>query len=117
MGLHSVRVDDETWRVALARARSEGVTVTDVVVRALADYGRPGPPEPPPPEVVEDAIVMIERTRKPRRPRAAASVATEDQREAEKPPQFPCCAHCRHQGPREGHDVACGKCGRAKGRK
>ena len=117
--MHSVRVDDGVWRAALARARSEGVTVTDVVVRALADYGRPGPPEPPPPEVVEDAIVMIERTRKPRRPRAAAPVAAElaadraeDRREAEKPPLFPCCRHCHHGGPKAGHEFACTKCER-----
>ena len=104
--MHSVRVDDEVWRAALARARSEGVTVTDVIVCALADYGRPVPPEPPPPEVVEDAIVMTGRTRKPRRPKAAAPVAAELA-----PPQFPCCRHCHHGGA-TGHGYACTMCGR-----
>ncbi len=38
VGLHSVRVDDGLWSAALARARGEGRTVTDVVVSALSEY-------------------------------------------------------------------------------
>lgn len=34
----SVRVADELWRAAKAKAAAEGETVTDVIVRALEEY-------------------------------------------------------------------------------
>ena len=106
--MHSVRVDDEVWRAALAKARSQGVTVTDVIVRALADYGRPVPPEPPPPEVVQEAIVTIERARKPRRPKAAAPVAAELARERSRDQLED--AGCPHPKSRVSKGL-CGACG------
>ena len=44
MGQHNVRVGDDLWRAAMARAKAEGVTVTDVIIRALAEYAGPAGP-------------------------------------------------------------------------
>ena len=40
----SVRVADEVWIAALVRARNEGTTVTDVIVKALREYVTPKHP-------------------------------------------------------------------------
>lgn len=36
----SLRIPDELWRAAVAKAREEGITVTAVVVAALTRYVR-----------------------------------------------------------------------------
>ena len=38
--IRTVRVPDELWRAAIAKARAEGTTVTAVLVRALERYVR-----------------------------------------------------------------------------
>lgn len=38
--LRAVRVPDEVWKAAQARAAEKGETVTDVILRALKRYGR-----------------------------------------------------------------------------
>lgn len=43
----AVRVPDEEWVPAQARARENNETVTDVVRRALREYVTPPPPESP----------------------------------------------------------------------
>ena len=37
----TVRVPDDVWAAAKARAEQRGETVTDAIVRALKRYGRP----------------------------------------------------------------------------
>ena len=82
--LRNVRVPDDVWLPAKARAREERTSVTAVVVEALREYGRSAastePPAPPPPEVVEEAIVPLERGPERRRKapakRAAAPEST-----------------------------------------
>lgn len=37
---HTFRIPDEVWAAALARARSEGTTVTAEVLRFLIRYGK-----------------------------------------------------------------------------
>ena len=36
----SVRIPDDLWRAALARAEAEGVTLTSVVIKALERFVR-----------------------------------------------------------------------------
>ena len=38
--VRSVRIPDDVWRAAQAKAAAEGETVTDVVLRALRRYVR-----------------------------------------------------------------------------
>jgi hypothetical protein len=38
--LRSLRIPDDVWSPALARARREGTTLTAVVIRFLTRYGR-----------------------------------------------------------------------------
>ena len=38
--VRSVRIPDDVWRAAQAKAAAEGETVTDVVLRALKRYVR-----------------------------------------------------------------------------
>jgi hypothetical protein len=38
MGQHNVRVDDSLWYAAMAKARTEGKTVTDVITETLRSY-------------------------------------------------------------------------------
>jgi hypothetical protein len=49
--IRTVRVDDELWTAAKARAAREGVSVSSVLVAALRAYvaGEPVPELPPPP--------------------------------------------------------------------
>lgn len=42
--LHSIRVDPGLWQQSLAAARSQGETVTDVLIRALRAYVIAAPP-------------------------------------------------------------------------
>lgn len=37
---HTVRVDDDLWQAALRKARDQGETLTDVIIRALKAYLR-----------------------------------------------------------------------------
>lgn len=41
----TIRVPDEVWLAAAARAASEGRTVSDVVVKGLERYAHPKPPD------------------------------------------------------------------------
>lgn len=35
----SIRVSEEVWKAALARAEKEGVTLTQLLVKTLKEYG------------------------------------------------------------------------------
>jgi hypothetical protein len=41
--LRAVRIPDEVWHAAQARAAAEGTTVSAVILRALVRYGRGAP--------------------------------------------------------------------------
>lgn len=38
--VHCIRCDDELWEAALRKAHDEGMTLTEVIVRALKRYLR-----------------------------------------------------------------------------
>lgn len=48
---HNIRVPDPLWEAATAKARSEGRTITDVIIAALHRYAAtPAKQAEPPPE-------------------------------------------------------------------
>ena len=93
--LHSLRIDNDRWRAALGKARSEGRTLTDVIDAALAAYvGSPVPAEPPPLDVCEAAITTIEGASRRQRREAAAAVPEPVFREPRAAPR----RRCPHPG-------------------
>jgi hypothetical protein len=89
--VHALRIDDELWSVALAKAKSEGRTLTRVINDSLAAYVAAGHGPPPPPGIVHEAIVPFEgESSRQRRNRVAKTgIAKEPQ-----PPERD--AACRH---------------------
>lgn len=52
--VRNVRVGEPLWQAAKAKAKAEGITVTDVIVRALTRYVSTPPRRRPPDEETGD---------------------------------------------------------------
>lgn len=106
MGMHALRIDDALWSAAMAKARSEGKTLTDVIVSLLGGYtGRAevaGVVVQPHVDIPDGVAVVVPA----RGPMVQVhNVATA----AEQPPAATAPAACKHPGVgRKGHCRACG---------
>lgn len=107
MGQHNIKIAEARWKAALAKARSEGRTLTSVIDEALAAYIGEVP--------VTDPVAV----RKPAVPQAAFSDPPVSPLPLPEPEQaakrYPCCRHCRHGGGPRVHDQPCMKCARQGG--
>lgn len=96
----NVRVDDELWSAALAKARAEGTTLTAVITSALRSFAE-GAPAVTRPEAVAGVRATV--TAAGQRAEFGAAIAAERQ-------QRPARPRCPHPGTRTVGGW-CGQCG------
>jgi hypothetical protein len=103
--LHSLRVDHGRWQAAMAKARSEGRTLTDVINCALADYIGEAPRRP-----ARDA----ETRQREREKRAVPQASFSDPPVNPLLPPAPGCGHPRARRDPKNKDL-CRACGQVVG--
>lgn len=108
----NVRVPDELWAAAKAKAAAEYRTVTDVIVQALRGYtGQPEREQPAADFEERETECAVTPAPQPEHPAFTAAPARPRKPEAEPAAApYPCCAHCKHGGRRTGHDSPCPQC-------